>query len=166
MDKLPTRTKVMLGLLVTVAVFYVYTTFFSTPVPQASPGIPAQNVSKAPAGRSAVPNAGAQAITPAAGSVAPGTTAVKKFEGDWGKKDPFFRKVTGKVTVEIRAEDTLNLVLSGVHWLNNKKIAVINNITYREDDIVEGKTLVKVEKDYVVLRDESKEYIIKLGDKK
>ena len=82
-------------------------------------------------------------------------------------RDPFFRKAEVKTEEAVVKEyiEELKLILTGVQWVKGKAMAYINNKIYWEGDIVEGKRIVKIEKDYIVLRDFNKEYILRLGGK-
>ena len=166
MNKLGTMMKILIVLLIIVASFYVYMTFFSNPTKSFMPG-DSFSIGKPPIS--------ADVKSPSRGDISSNvddlssddTAPVKKYDGDWGDRDPFFREVKKQITVEQKqAEETLNLVLNGVQWVNGGAIAVINNEIYWEGDVVEGKKIVKVEKDCVVLREGNKEFILRLGGEK
>ncbi len=166
MNKLNTRQKILLGLLVIIVFIYVYTAFFSKP---SKPKLPSDSFSiGTPLPSKEVVKSSKDSIKANIGdSTSVGSVKVKEFYGDWGKRDPFFREVKRKIVVEEKQPDeVMNLVLSGVQWANGKGIAVINNKIYYEGDFVDGKKLVKVEKNSIVLRIGEKEFILKLGEKK
>ncbi len=165
MNNLNTRQKVLLGILAIVIFFYIYTTFVPDNTIPTSVGTPNSSFDRPPVSTNlTVPanrNVTPKAVTQISGSITSGQ--LKKFDGDWGKRDPFYRKVE-KIIVEGKPpEETLGFVLTGVQWINGKPIAVINNIIHREGDVVDGKKITKIEKDYIVLRDENKEYILRIG---
>ena len=88
------------------------------------------------------------------------------FEGNWGERDPFYRKTEKKVervVEEIKQE--LSMVLTGIQRVNGRYMAYIDDKIYWENDIIDEKKIVKIEENYVVLRDFDKEYILKLGGK-
>ena len=160
MGKLTTRQKILLGILSGLLIFLIYDTFVpDTPIPTGAPPPPGSSFDRPPAQVNVKKTSKAPV---AKGGTAPATIQLKKFEGDWGGRDPFFRKIE-RIVVEEKQEEKLGLILFGVQWINGKAIAVINNNIYWEGDVVDGKKLAKVEKDYVVLREENKEYILRLG---
>ena len=158
-----TRQKILIGVLIIVAIFFIYSTYFTTmpePGVAGNPSIgkppPAQGQRRA-AKKRTVPT---KAISPAS------SKPMVVFEGNWGKRDPSFRKVEKKIEIAVEeSKQELNLILTGVQWVNGKAMAVINNKIYWENDVIDGKKLVKVEENYVVLRDLNKEYILKIGGK-
>ena len=166
MNKLNTRQKILLGLLVIIVFIYVYTAFFSKPAKPKLPG-DSFSIGTPTQSKDVVKSSKDNIKTNIIDSVSVGSVKVKEFYGEWGKRDPFFREIKRKVIVEEKQSDeVINLVLTGVHWANGKGIAVINNKIYYEGDSVDGKKLVKVEKNYIVLRNGQKEFILKLGEKK
>ena len=166
MNKLNTMMKILIVLLIIVASFYIYTTFFSNPT---KPVLLDYSFSiDKPLVSADVKGSSRGNISSNVGDLASdSSTSVKKVVGDWGDRDPFFREVKKQIIVEQKQhEERLNLVLSGVQWVNGGAIAVINNKIYWEGNVVEGKKIVKVEKDYVVLREGNKEFILRLGGEK
>lgn len=167
---MPKRQKVLLVILGVVVIIFIYMTYFSdsnSGVGQGNPMIGKPPTAQAQQNAARVTQNAVQGKNAAsvsnqtAGAV---SKPVAVFEGTWGTRDPFYRKVVKAVERAVEESgQKLNLVLNGVQRVNGKSVAVINNKTYWEDEIVDGKRLVKVEKDYVVLRDNNKEYILKLG---
>lgn len=166
MNKLSIIMKILIVLLIIVASFYIYTTFFSNPTRPVMSG-DSFSIGKTPVSGDVKSSSKGNISSNVGGLASDSSTSVKKFVGDWGDRDPFFREVKKQITVEQKQpEETLNLVLSGVQWVNGGAIAVINNKIYWEGNVVEGKKIVKVEKDYVVLREGNKEFILRLGGEK
>ena len=166
MNKLSTMMKVLIVLLIIVASFYIYTTFFLNPSKSVLPG-DSFSIDEQPISADVKSPSMGNISSNVDGLASDNTAPVKKFDGDWGDRDPFFREVKKQITVEQKQpEETLNLILSGVQWVNGGAIAVINNKIYWEGDVVESKKIVKVEKDYVVLREGNKEFILRLGGEK
>ena len=166
MNKLSTMMKILIVLLIIVASFYIYLTFFSNPTKPVLPG-DSFSIGKPPISADVKSPSRGNISSNVGGLSSDNSAPVKKFNGDWGDRDPFFREVKKQITVEQKqAEEIQNLVLSGVQWVNGGAIAVINNKIYWEGDVVEGKKIVKVEKDCVVLREGNKEFILRLGGEK
>jgi len=166
MNKLNTMMKILIMFLIIVASFYIYTTFFSNPT---KPVLLDDSFSTDnPLISEDVKGTSVGNITSNVGGLdSDRSMSVKKVVGDWGDRDPFFREVKRQTIVEQKHhEEKMNLVLSGVQWVNGGAIAVINNKIYWEGDVVEGKKIVKVEKDYVVLKEGNKEFILRFGGEK
>ncbi|MCK5268343.1 MAG: hypothetical protein KAR07_09250 [Spirochaetes bacterium] len=160
-----TRQKILIGVLIVVAIFFIYSTYFSTAPGPGAPGN--SSIGKPPPAQGQRRTAQARAVPPAKKAVpAASSKPMVVFEGNWGERDPFFRKVEKKAEIVVEEyKQELSLILTGVQWVNGKAMAVINNKIYWENDVVDGKKLVKIEKNYVVLRDLNKEYILKIGGK-
>ena len=159
------RQKILIGILVVVAIFFIYSTYFSPPP---GPGVPGNSsIGKPPPAQGQRSAAQARTVPPANKAVpAASSKPMIVFEGNWGERDPFIRKVEKKAEIAVEEyKQELNLILTGVQWVNGKAMAFINDKIYWENDVVDGKKLVKVEKSYVVLRDSNKEYILKIGGK-
>ncbi len=167
MGNLNTRQKILLVLLVIVVFLYIYVTFVpDAPIPE---GVPPGSDFGKPSGQANIEKPASQDVTAKknvqTSAVPQKSVRLKKYDGDWGNRDPFFRKVQSVVKREI-PEEILNIVLHGVQKVKGEIIAVINNEIYREGSVIEGKEIIRIEKDYVVLRDENKEYVLKVGSEK
>ena len=116
MGNLNTRQKILLVLLVIVVFLYIYVTF----VPDApiSEGVPPGSDFGKPPNQANIESPASQNVTAEKNvqtSAAPQKSVrLKKFDGDWGNRDPFFRKVVRNVVEGEALEETLNFVLHGV----------------------------------------------------
>ncbi|MFC1557876.1 hypothetical protein ACFL40_00830 [candidate division KSB1 bacterium] len=159
------RQKILLGVLGVVVIFFLYSTYFATPPGPGTPGN--SSIGKPPPAQGQKTAVQARAVPPAnKAAPAAGSKPMVVFEGNWGERDPFFRKVDKKVEIVVEEyKQELTMVLTGVQWVNGKAMAYIDNKIYWENDVIDGKKLVKIEKSYVVLRGLNKEYILKVGGK-
>jgi len=160
------RQKILLGILIAVVGFYVYTTFInppgdsSPPAPRqmSTPGqIPVQTTPR----ESAVQEERRQSDTTQ-------ETQSRQIALSW-ERDPFFREKKVEITggdTTVRRIRTADLVLNGIQGDNDNFIVTINDEFYRKGDFVDGTLkVIAIGKNYVVLREDSKDYILRLGNK-
>jgi len=155
------RQKILLGILVVVLGIYVYVNFIS---PNTGGGPPAP-IQRGEVGRIPVTENPRQQAAPQVMQDTLKDTESIPVSLDW-KKDPFYREQK----IEAIARDTVatisrtaGLSLTGIHAGEGDFIVTINDEFYRKGEFVDGTLkIVAIGKNYVVLREGGKEYILRL----
>ncbi len=156
------RQKILLGILIGVLGYYVYANFIVSKSRAPAPKN-VQQVGKIPLQQ----NARRQVPAETKNNIK--DTTKKEFITPvllgW-KRDPFYRErkieITGKDTTS--KNRIANLVLNGIMGDGENFIVTINEEFYRKGDLINGTLkVVAVGKNYVVLREDGRDYILRLG---
>lgn len=165
---MPTRQKILLGVLGILVAYYVLTVIMPpakipAPVPPqpAAPKASGQNVVRQPVKQPGL--SGGQEP----GSMVPASASSVFVSNQWGPRDPFYRHV---VEVEsVAALDSTkkepDLVLKGIQWSRGEALIIINDEILRIDDSINGMRIVKVGEDYVVLQRGTDLITLRIGGK-
>lgn len=149
-----TRLKILLGILVIVALLYVYMTFIK------SAGTDQQKTAVKSTAEDVQQVRKAQKLPiPEEFLTRKDTTVV--FTGTWGVRDPFFRVPRPKDIV-VKERELGNLVYQGL--MGNT--VLISGETYRLGDEINGKTITTISEEYVILEgSRGEEVTLRLGGK-